>query len=668
VAYKEQAKSDCFLAGTRFDFLSMREQDVGKNPSVCQEVMATGNICGRKIYAGEKCICHCEETNKDKGVFDRIIRNIMNDESAKIFDFSGFVFPRSFHWPNKNFQNQAIFASACFLDDIDFSNVTFDHEVSFENAKFLKKATFLHSSFKALANFASSHFSDRTHFVKIQFHGGADFSHAVFGGFVGFGESHFGFAPNFTKATFENEANFIGAVFHGPARFDLVKFLARVTFLCAIFEKEAYFRSVDFCNCSAAAESTIDFSKVQFKMGVEFGTIPTDDPDYLSLEVENGERLPKEGSRFGAQTNFEKAHFDSMGVFSNTIFVAPAYFREIAALCKMDFKFASFQSECSFREARFQGDVKFEGSKFSRETNFMYTHFAKDAVFRPAVFAGSATFSNATFSGKADFGGSRFDGFCEFHFAKFEGKSTFIKTEFRKGATYLAAEFDIPEKVVFFECDLGKVSFLNCNVSKVQFHKVRWTCPGNRLPWSRQMVYDETTSNDFESVAQLYRQLQSNFIQNYRYAEASDFYVGEQEMVRKSKSLLGNFFHVLYKMASLYGERVSLPAFWLALVLITMPTILLWAGIDLNQGTLNNPKYEKVDYQWGFENFDLKIYLKDYTQAFFLNFGLITKTGKYSLPADSGQQILITFETILVVTLAALFLLALRRKFRRKSF
>lgn len=268
---------------------------------------------------------------------------------------------------------------------------------------------------------------------------------------------------------------------------------------------------------------------------------------------------------------------------------------------------------------------------------------------------------------------------------------------FSAEADFISCIFGEPRNIKFRKVSLEKCQFLETDVSAVQFIDVTWD-KKRKLIWSkRNAVYDEshpdnlwliwknpkTTEPKYEPpkfqyhlIAQLYRRLQANYINNYRYSEAGDFYIGEQEMVRKAKGKVGQYLstNFLYKIISYYGESFTLPLFWLAFVLLLLPAVLLYDGINLNTAVQNPTVAETVNYEWSWSpgdflpvNGDSR---RDYWEAFKANFSLIAYSrsdiGKY-LP-ESGTRFIVTIESLIIIALLAFFLLALRRQYKRKTF
>ena len=431
-----------------------------------------------------------------------------------------------------------------------------------------------------------------------------------------------------------------------------------------------------------------------------------------------------EGATFSGDADFFYATFSGDADFSDAKFSGKAYFFEAKFLGKANFFTTTFLGEADFRAVKFSGETHFSEAMFSGDAEFGSAAFSGDAIFWKLTFSGEARFGEATFSGEANFrmtmfseyanfirakflreanfNGAMFSGFTWFRLTRFEKRVIFHcqvskdavvtfngeklgeeKEEmFPDGADFSSCIFAQPKNIMFRKLSLEKCEFLETDVTEVQFVDVAWASKPKFFKWfRRQAVCDEFSRKpDYKLIAQLYRRLQKNYIDNFQYAEAGDFYIGEQEMVRKAKGsgwkvwrriFCTNF---LYKYISYYGESFLLPLFWLAFVLLLLPAVLLYDGINLNP-TLQDPAVvETVNYEWSWSPGDFLPVSgdsrRDYWEAFVANFSVIAYSrsdiGKY-LP-ESGTRFIVTIESLIVIALLAFFLLALRRQYKRKTF
>jgi len=166
----------------------------------------------------------------------------------------------------------------------------------------------------------------------------------------------------------------------------------------------------------------------------------------------------------------------------------------------------------------------------------------------------------------------------------------------------------------------------------------------------------------YELIAESYRQLQANLIDNYRYRKAGAFHVGEQEMMRKAKGKCKRYFcpALLYRWVSSYGESWVRPLGWLMSVLLVVPAIILWTGTKTVKYTFKL----SLNYQ------DSLFITGDYWTTFFDSIAFLTfsRSDLTDRLLHSYQKGIAGLELVVVVALITFFLLALRRQFKRKSF
>jgi hypothetical protein len=305
----------------------------------------------------------------------------------------------------------------------------------------------------------------------------------------------------------------------------------------------------------------------------------------------------------------------------------------------------------------------------------------------------AASFVDTTFHGTADWRKCKFLDQAEFRGTKFEPL-----VEGMPSAAFALAKFSKPGEIIFDDVDLSRVLFHNCDVSQVLFtSSVRWAKrEGNR----GFAVFEETIPLDqqyakglhidgqraYRAVAQIYQQLKKNYDSRLDYWTANDIHFGEMEMMRlavptggwlvwlrlRCHSRLG--MAAWYKRASDYGNNYWKPGLWLLGVLLLTGALLPLPGVGLKRQETAPARVCVATYSpvwdlsksWG-ENF-----AADEADAELFGKGLIAsvetatfqKSAEYP-PNYPWGRVLAIFETLLTSSLFALFLLAIRRQFRR---
>jgi len=399
-----------------------------------------------------------------------------------------------------------------------------------------------------------------------------------------------------------------------------------------------------------------------------------------------GYELPRE---YKKDTFFTGATFLEEARFLGTTFQEHVDYTEATFLGKALFLQAKFCGKATFIGANFTKGAYFTLSKFQRRAYFADSRFPEGAFFGHVRFKDGIISNNSSWN-SANFNGAEFGGFTQFLEDEFSGPTRFsgatfvVDTRFlwsvfkenvsfsgctvTEGARVLFAVGHKHQKMffeksffescvltgrnalVFHRVSLENCCFIGTDVTCIDFVDVSWS--KKKLFWGlrcRSVVSDESgTKPDNFLISQLYRRLQANYINNYRYAEAGDFHIGEQEMMRKAKGsgwmiwrrvFCTNF---LYKYISYYGESFLLPLFWMLAVLFLFPLYLIYDGI-IKSG---------------------------YWDAFWKNLSFVTfnRTDISKYVTESYQQGIVTIEGLLLVVLVTFFVLALRRQYKRKTF
>jgi hypothetical protein len=518
----------------------------------------------------------------------------------------------------------------------------------------------------------------------------ADFTRFVFPGanyrgramevMCSFNEAIFTRYADFGRVKFAKDANFVGVTFSQEADFGLAMFAQNADFSSATFTGSANFTSAMF------AESS-DFSEATFTNGADFSWATfRKDADFSGVGF--------------VLANFSVATFTQNTYFSNSTFARDASFRG-----------ATFRQDAYLYRAAFAQGADFIGATFAQDANFVGSTFAQDTEFSEAAFLRDANFNEATFASVANFEDARFLGAAEFR-----------KTGFRRderlapGPVFSLAEFSRPEVVVFYKTYLGQAVFLNCDVSKFTFSFVEWR---KRQGGGKRMVFEEVVDleaapdlrssedsldeRNYGLVAELYQQLKKNYDERKDYWTAGDFHYGEMEMKRLSspqRKKIPRWLHrnlglaALYKCVSEYGESYVRPFIWLLVVLAIFTLLFPLAGLSsggkaprslvtiaTGGETLQSvvtvatqpapPAAAELSY-WHFSDFAGAYSGMWKGRAAFFGHSLMTTLYVAGFQKDLAFEpsypwgrLLALAEVLLTSTLFALFLLAIRRQFRR---
>jgi len=160
-----------------------------------------------------------------------------------------------------------------------------------------------------------------------------------------------------------------------------------------------------------------------------------------------------------------------------------------------------------------------------------------------------------------------------------------------------------------------------------------------------------TDKDELKEIENLYHQLILNYDRRRDYETGGEFYVRENEVRRIRKGWRGYFFEGIYWLTSEYGQRWFLPLLWTTLALITFSPIFS-----------PNDKFYQGPMGWGLN------WLSEITwPAFSSNVAVLLGIQRLAdaIKPTSWDLFLISVERILIFYLISMFLLAVRRRFRR---
>jgi len=411
--------------------------------------------------------------------------------------------------------------------------------------------------------------------------------------------------------------------------------------------------------------------------------------------------------------DFSERKFQAICRFDYATFTQNADFFKATFTRNADFTGATFTQYSYFWNATFTQDAEFCRATFTKDANFNDAAFTRDANFFAATFTQAASFVDTTFHGTADWRKCKFLNQAEFRQTKFEPL-----VEGQPSAAFALASFSKPGEIVFDDVDLSRVLFHNCDVSQVLFtSSVRWAKrEGNR----GLAVFEETIPLDqqyakglhrdgqraYRAVAQIYQQLKKNYDSRLDYWTANEIHFGEMEMrrlagptrcllfrgrcmrrlahhIRQQFMRLRQWWHPrlsfvalsLYKYASDYGNSYGKSLAWLLGVLLAAALLFPLKGLRYEPAkggsAIRAGCGEVLSYRCptpvdkpGLVGWRAERELVWDSALASIEVAAFQKDRMYE-PAYRTGRFLILGETLLTSSLIALFLLAVRRQFRR---
>ena len=194
-------------------------------------------------------------------------------------------------------------------------------------------------------------------------------------------------------------------------------------------------------------------------------------------------------------TRFNHARFEGLVEFIEAIFDGYAWFNGVS-FEEASFKGALFKGYSWFDGAVFKKDAEFFAAKFEKHTWFNGTEFRRNADFGETMFEEGVEFIKATFKGIANFYRATFKERTVFNEAKFLGTTLFNGSTFSENArfeksvflpdllekcsdpfsriSFRRVNFKNPKEVIFDGCRMSRVSFINTDISRVEFRNIDW--------------------------------------------------------------------------------------------------------------------------------------------------------------------------------------------------
>ena len=228
--------------------------------------------------------------------------------------------------------------------------------------------------------------------------------------------------------------------------------------------------------------------------------------------------------------------------FRERIFPLDIYFHQATFLRHADFSGAKFLASVVFSLSTFSQEAQFSGASFGPPPASPLAAVGmppKGVAFRETKFRGNAHFLGATFWQEADF--------TE---AVFGMRTDDVSAEGKAIADFRKARFHTPERVSFYQVNRNSsqgflVRLVDCQIEGIHFQDVNWARDRGRMVLQDELDVrakaQETTETDAQAffgprhdlVAIAYRRLLCNFEGVRAYDLAEDAFCGAMEMRRR---------------------------------------------------------------------------------------------------------------------------------------
>lgn len=578
--------------------------------------------CKRVIYDGKLCICHSPNKDKDPNAFEHEIELIFSDQGAATYNCSGFIFVTDDPLLHRRINKELNCKNAEFHCKCGYSHKSWAGNIDFTGAKFYGRVSFDQCVFEKTVNFSRVTFHNNDtviSFVKTSFNGTCHFNYCNFKSEVDFEKATFSTDSWFTKSHFEDEASFIKATFYGPC----------------------------FWEDHLTWEKLVRFNFATFRTGIQWNKVK-----FLS----------------GAQ--FDNAEFKQSCMFDD---------------CTFGKEENQLSEKVSFFNTQFSHDLLITESKFLCSTKFISAKIDGIADFYNSEFRGPVDFRVCSF-GKASFDAARLSDHTMFHktvdFGNLVEREN-TQVQFRHIDMHTARLIEAPIHLFqFVSCRWGRREDVHDTEQYVQrtveAFKINRNDPNFAEDFTRLGLHDDQDmSFVYAEAAQVYRKLQDKYLEYLDPMRSGIFYHKEQHLLRKAYlcSIRENYInknprkflwgigslslHWAYRVISGYGESTVLPLYYLGFLFLGIPWIFLMNGYNIDG--------QMIDYEYTGSLKDLGAGVGDFLRVIMHNLSeiLARKAGETQ---STLVKSFVVFQTILIPVFLTFWILAIRRRYKRKSY
>jgi len=359
---------------------------------------------------------------------------------------------------------------------------------------------------------------------------------------------------------------------------------------------------------------------------------------------------------FGAWAVFAFVKFDAGACFGGAKFAEGASFFQTEYAGAANFEGATFGAEANFNGTTFSGEADFVDATFNNRAGFFAAKFTDMAVFSRATFNGRADFRIAKLSDKANFHAAKFASMANFAGATFEGEANFSLATFSTGARFWDAKFagmaNFDVATFNGEADFSFAHFLSVLFFREADFKARVDFYEARLPGSSWMLgMDERTARSIRLLAEKHGWS----------ADAGVFYAIEMDYRRRRfrktpRCWLQYLLMELYRLTSHYGESPGRALASLAVALLLFSYSFVISGFWFMGRRVDRDLWATPSDLWLAFRLALVNLLPGNLPSY------IPGAPVLSSPATRTWAVA---QVIVTYVLLTMFLLAIRRRFRR---
>jgi uncharacterized protein YjbI with pentapeptide repeats len=429
---------------------------------------------------------------------------------------------------------------------------------------------------------------------------------------------------------------------------------------------------------------------------------------------------------FSGAGNFRGSDFASEACFSETQFFGPSHFAVTHFSGHANFRRARFVQGVNFESARFDAETGFVHARFDDIARFPYAQFHMAVDFRDAQFLGGADFSRVRFDAPAYFvqtamhkrtcfigttlrnrvllSGLKAD--PDSQILLWDADFVHGRSEFTLSKDRVSGEILEPAgEVVFRDISTGvmeRVSFLHTEIMaerpRVRFINVGWSSNPRAFVLDAQLAqqnpawlqsinpdgllvplakaFSAPSGGEIllnllrQDVERISREIRMYYEAYGSYSDAGNYHVAEMEFRRIRRGLryapLSRLALEVYRWVSNYGESPSMALGWLLIIWLVFAVGYMYTGFGFGvEETVRYPFPPQITGGWPVVTKNLS----DFIHA--LGYSFANLVPGYFRSLTTGQcpgrytPFLALVEGVLGIGVVTLFLLAVRRRFRR---
>ncbi len=381
-----------------------------------------------------------------------------------------------------------------------------------------------------------------------------------------------------------------------------------------------------------------------------------------------------EHATFGNNVNFDKITFRDRANFIRATFTGSANFNSATFGKLANFTCATFGGGARFGKAIFGDFTSFSRVKFMDIPNFDGTTFGNSPNFKCAKFMLEARFSCSKFGTRADFTHVTFKNVVRFDDAKLGDRTSFTDARFLGEATFSVRDVDKANpkfqrinfsKAKFFGfCSFENRKFTaNASFNDAEFHDLvkfhgctfhqGMSFHGTKFLITKGDSKDKDELNKQTGrMEQAYRTLKLGMETLRARSEEAMFFALEMECRHNRSDVprIERFAATLYKNLSDYGRSVDLPLLWL-LVLANV-SFLVFGIVALATDIPDSVHLVGFTFEQMFRPF------------YVWSISPVGTAPELVDPNPTLIPVIASLQSLATLSLLALFLLALRRRFK----